>query len=190
MTKTEIRNLYKEKRKSLTAIQIEEKSIAMANQVLKLPIWDKTYYHLFLSIKSQKEVDTDMLLHILQGKDKQVVVCKSDFKSFSLKHFLLTDATLFKTNTFGIPEPQEGIEVPLDKIDVVFVPLLAFDRSGHRIGYGKGFYDRFLSQCRSDSIKIGLSFFKPLAQHLKADQHDVPLDYVVTPESVYSFGLG
>lgn len=187
MTKAEIRSLYKEKRKNLSLIQIEEKSMAIANRALKLPIWDKTYYHVFLSIKSQKEVDTDLLLHILQGKDKQVVVCKSDFKSFSLKHFLLTDATPIKTNAFGIPEPQEGIEVPLDKIDVIFVPLLAFDRSGHRLGYGKGFYDRFLSQCRSDSIKIGLSFFKPLKQHFKADQHDVPLDYVVTSDEVYIF---
>lgn len=187
MTKAEIRKLYKLKRQELSEFQIEEKSIAIANQCLKLPIWDNTYFHLFLSIKHQKEVETDLLLHVLQGKDKQVVVSKSDFKTFGLKHYLLTDSTALKTNKFGIPEPQEGLEVPVEKIEVVFVPLLAFDEAGQRIGYGHGFYDRFLHQCSEKTISVGLSFFKPLKQKLKVEAHDVALDHVLTPHRIYSF---
>ncbi len=187
MTKEDIRTIYKQKRQKLNDLQIEEKSIAIANQCLNLPIWDKTYFHLFLSIKHQKEVDTDLLLHVLQGKDKQVIISKSDFKSHSLSHFLLTDSTPLKENKFGIPEPQDGLEVNVTKIDVVFVPLLAFDNNGHRIGYGQGFYDRFLNQCKSTVLKVGLSFFEALREDLEIDQHDIALDYVITPNNIYNF---
>jgi 5-formyltetrahydrofolate cyclo-ligase len=189
MNKDEIRTIYKQKRHQLSDLLIEEKSIAIANQSLKLPVWDKTYFHLFLSIKQQKEVDTDLLLHVLQGKDKQVVVSKSDFKTYGLKHYLLTDSTALKVNRFGIPEPQEGLEVPVEKIEVVFVPLLAFDVAGQRIGYGQGFYDRFLKQCSEKTVCIGLSFFKPLEKKLQAEKHDIPLNYVLTPDEVYDFKL-
>jgi 5-formyltetrahydrofolate cyclo-ligase len=187
MTKSQLRLTYKEKRQSLSPEQVEEKSIAIANQVLKLPIWNQTYFHLFLSISQQNEVDTDILMHVLQGKDKQIVVSQSDFNSFSIKNILLTDSTRFMNNKFGIPEPEEGLEVPTDKIDVVFVPLLAFDKTGHRVGYGKGFYDRFLNDCRQDTIKIGLSFFKALNESMEVEEYDVPLDFVVTPEKIYKF---
>lgn len=187
MTKAELRKAYKQKRQELSEDSIEEKSIAIANQVLTLNIWHRVYFHLYLNIKSQKEINTEMIMHVLQGKDKQIVVSKSHLENFTLNHFLLTDSTKFKENRLGIPEPESGIEVPIKKIDVVFVPLLAFDEKGHRIGYGKGFYDRFLSQCRKDTLKIGLSFFESLEKPLKVDRHDIAMDYVVTPKKVYIF---
>ena len=70
---------------------------------------------------------------------------------------------------------------------MVFVPLLAFDQKGHRVGYGKGFYDRFLKQCQNNTLKIGLSFFEPLDSLLKAQPHDINLDAVVTPQGSYWF---
>ena len=75
-----------------------------------------------------------------------------------LSHILLTDATLIRPNALGIPEPVGGLEVPIENVEVVFVPLLAYDKKGNRIGYGKGYYDRFLSTCPTRCIKIGLSF--------------------------------
>jgi 5-formyltetrahydrofolate cyclo-ligase len=185
-TKAALREKYKQKRQQLSLGEIEQKSIAIANQVLKLDIWQHTYYHLFLSIKQQKEVDTDLLLHVLQGKHKQLVVSQSNFKDHSLKHFLLTDSTPIKLNKFNIPEPQDGLEVPVEKIDVVFVPLLAFDKNGNRVGYGKGFYDRFLKNCREDVVKIGLSFFEP-EQNIKVDKHDHSLNYGITPAQIFKF---
>ena len=187
MTKAQLRKVYKQKRQELSEEAIEEKSIAIANQVLKLDIWHCVYFHLFLSIKSQKEINTEIIMHVLQGKDKQIIVSRSHFENFTLSHFLLTDSTKISENRFDIPEPKDGIEVPVEKIDVVFVPLLAFDKKGHRLGYGKGFYDRFLSQCRKDTLKIGLSFFEPIETSLEVDKYDVALDYVVTPDKVYGF---
>jgi 5-formyltetrahydrofolate cyclo-ligase len=187
MTKKELRTKYKELRNNFSDIEIEGMSLAIANQLIKLPIWDKLYYHIFLAIKEHKEVDTQNLLHILFGKDKEVVVSKSDFDSLKMTHFLLTENTKLKKNKYNIPEPVNGLEVPIAKIDVVFVPLLAFDIKGNRVGYGKGFYDEFLRDCQTDTIKIGLSFFEPELDIEDVSTADVALDYCITPNCVYKF---
>ncbi|TRX38031.1 5-formyltetrahydrofolate cyclo-ligase [Flavobacterium sp. ZT3R18] len=187
MLKKIVRTKYKALRSQLTEIEIEEKSLAIANKILKLPIWEKTYFHIFLPITEHKEVDTEFILHVLSGKDKEIVVSKSDFKTRDMTHFLLTDNTRIQKNEYNIPEPVDGLEVPATKIDVVFVPLLAFDKKGHRVGYGKGFYDKFLSECKPETIKIGLSFFEPEELISDVFEGDVMLDYCITPSGVYEF---
>ncbi len=97
MDKKEIRKKYKELRKLLSLEEIEEKSLAIANHLVKMMIWDKTYYHLFLTIEEQKEIDTEFILQILAGKDKEIVIAKSDFETKKMMHFLLTDNTKIKT---------------------------------------------------------------------------------------------
>lgn len=187
MNKKEIRTKYKALRHALSEEAVVTKSLAIANKVLEIAIWDKTYYHLFLSIIEQKEVCTEFILHILAGKDKEIVVAKSDFETLRMTHFLLTDNTKFIKNKHNIPEPFDGLEVPTSKIDVVFVPLLAYDVNGNRVGYGKGFYDKFLSECKPETIKIGLSFFEPEAAIDGIFENDMQLDYCVTPEKIYIF---
>ena len=187
MLKAELRTKYKALRKQLTFDEIMNDSLAIANNCLYLPIWDKTYFHLFLPIEAQKEVNTEFLLQILAGRDKEVVVSKSDFESGTMTHYLLTDNTKLKENEYGIPEPVDGLEVPANKIDVVFVPLLAYDKKGNRVGYGKGFYDQFLSECKPDVIKIGLSYFDPEETITDLAEHDIQLDFCVTPEGEIQF---
>ncbi|MBX9808343.1 MAG: 5-formyltetrahydrofolate cyclo-ligase, partial [Flavobacteriaceae bacterium] len=157
MLKKELRQKYKALRNQLSENDLEEMSLAIANKVLRLPIWEKTYFHIFLPITEHKEVNTEFILHLLSGKDKEIIISKSDFGTREMMHFLLTDNTKIKKNEYNIPEPVDGLEVPTSKIDVVFVPLLAFDKTGHRAGYGKGFYDKFLTECKPETIKIGLS---------------------------------
>lgn len=194
--KKELRLHYKNLRKQLSENDIEEKSLAIANNLISLPIWDKIYYHVFLPIEEQKEVNTEYILHLLSGKDKEIVVSKSDFGSSDseqakqtrgMSHFLLTDNTKIKKNEYNIPEPVNGLPVPTETIDVVFVPLLAFDVFGNRVGYGKGFYDKFLAECKSETIKIGLSFFESENQIEDVFESDIKLDYCVTPNKVYTF---
>ena len=185
--KKELRLHYKNLRKEFSLDDLEEKSLAVANNLIQLPIWDKTYYHVFLPIEEQKEVNTEYVLHLLSGKDKEIVVSKSDFETRGMTHFLLTDNTKIKKNKYNIPEPVNGLPVPSATIDVVFVPLLAFDLSGNRVGYGKGFYDKFLAECKPETIKIGLSFFEAVSQIDDIFELDVKLDYCVTPEKVYRF---
>ncbi|MDN3595779.1 5-formyltetrahydrofolate cyclo-ligase [Zunongwangia endophytica] len=187
MNKHELRKKYKSLRLKLSTEVIEELSLEIANNLLKLDIWENEFYHLFLSIAEQKEVDTEFILHILQGKDKNVVIPRTDIEQNALINYLLTDTTKIKKNRWNIPEPVDGIEITPDKIDVVFVPLLAFDKTGHRIGYGKGYYDKFLSSCKTDIIKIGLSFYEAEDAFEDVYNSDIPLDYCVTPKQVYSF---
>jgi 5-formyltetrahydrofolate cyclo-ligase len=188
MTKGELRKIYKAKRKALSENDIEDFSLAISNQLLQLPIWEYSFYHIFLAIEEQNEVNTDYILNILSGKDKNILISKSDFKTGEMTHFLLTDSTPIKKNSYNIPEPVHGIEILNNKIDVVFIPLLAFDKQGNRVGYGKGFYDRFLSQCKPETKKIGLSFFEAEDNNI-ADifESDMRLDYCVTPNRIYSF---
>ena len=187
MTKNESRHKYKTLREQVSLKQIDELSLDIANQVLKLTVWEHTFYHLFLSIEEQKEVHTDYILNILSGKDKNIVISKSDFKTGLMTHFLLTDNTKIKKNRYHIPEPVDGIVIAPNTIDVVFIPLLAFDKSGNRVGYGKGFYDRFLADCKPETIKIGLSFFEAEDKITEVYESDVKLDYCVTPKTIYTF---
>lgn len=187
MSKKEIRKTYKTLRAALSEEEVEQKSLEIANRLLSLGIWDYTYFHLFLPIIRQREVDTTFILHILSGRDKQIVVSRSDFATMDMSAILLTDSTVLRNNEYGIAEPEDGIDVPLNKIEVVFVPLLAFDVKGHRIGYGKGFYDRFLARLPEHVVKIGLSFFDAEPEFQEVFESDIRLNYCVTPERVYRF---
>ena len=186
MDKSQIRKRYKKLRKELSETEVMDKSLLIANRCIELPIWEKQIFHLFLSLEDQNEVDTALILTLLQGKDKEVVVPKI-IDPEQLQHILLTDQTPFQKNPLGIPEPVSGIQIEPSKIDVVFVPLLAFDNKGNRIGYGKGYYDRFLARCKPECIKIGLSFYEVEQDSFPMEATDIPLDYCVTPEQLYRF---
>lgn len=184
--KKTLRLKYKKLREELSEESVETMSLQIANRALKLPIWDKTYYHIFLPILAKKEVNTEYLLHILQGKDKSIVVSKADFNTGEMKNFLLQENTVLKTSEYGIPEPASGIKISPEMIEVVFVPLLAYDEKGNRVGYGKGFYDRFLKRCNSEAIFVGLSFFDPEPE-IFFEATDVPLQFCITPKKIVEF---
>jgi len=186
MSKQALREKYTVLRTALNIAERQNKSEAIANQLLRLPIWSATYYSLFLSIEKKNEIDTEFILALLQGHDKEICVPKMT-QTKDMEHILLTDNTLLKISPWGIPEPQNGLKVPNTEIEVVFIPLLAFDLKGNRIGYGKGVYDSFLKKCNPNTLKIGLSFFKAETRLILTEYHDIPLDYCVTPELVYSF---
>ena len=187
MQKKELRSKYKALRSQLSENDIETMSMAIANQLLALPIWEKKYFHIFLPITEQKEVDTELILHLLSGKDKEILISKADFETRKMTHFLLTDNTKIKKNEYNIPEPVDGIEVPSNKIEVVFIPLLAYDKQGHRVGYGKGFYDRFLRECTPETIKIGLSFFEAEDSIKDIHDDDIRMNYCINPKNNYKF---
>jgi len=189
MDKKQLRIDYKKYRKYLSEQDKQNRSLDIANRLLSLDIWDKTYFHLFLTIEELNEINTEYILQILMGKDKEIVISKTIFEQRKMLHFLLTENTKIKKNALNIPEPTNGIEVSTEKIDVVFVPLLTFDLYGNRVGYGKGFYDSFLSQCRKDVIKIGLSFFEAEEKIDDISSDDIPLDFCVTPSIIYDFSL-
>ncbi len=187
MKKTELRAKYKTLRSNLSTKKIEDCSLQIANHVLKLPIWDRSFFHIFLTIKSLNEVETEPVLSVLAGKDKHIVLSKTNFEAKTMSHVLLQDNTGIELNRWNIPEPKNGIAISDQQIEVVFIPLMAFDELGNRVGYGKGFYDGFLKNCSKDTLKIGLSFFEADAEIENIKPHDIPLDYCITPHKTYTF---
>ena len=185
-TKATFREEYRKRRDVLTEDQIADWSIEISNLCLTVDLWGYSLYHLFMTAEKNKEVDTSYLLSILQGKDKQPVVPKM-VDDHCLEHYLLTDQITLKLNRWGIPEPLSGVAITPQQIEVVFVPLLVFDLQGHRVGYGKGYYDRFLGECPKSTIKVGLSFFDPVNKIEDIDNHDIALDYALTPRETYAF---
>ncbi len=186
MTKEDYRLKYKSLRSKFTKETIEELSLNIANNILPLPIWEFTNYHLFLSIPSKKEINTEFLLHILQGRDKSIIVPKVTVGTPNMTHILLQDNTALKLSNYGVPEPFSGIEIQASQIEVVFIPLLAYDKTGNRLGYGKGYYDRFLNQCSPEAIFIGLSFFES-EELIPSEETDIPLHFCITPKKIYNF---
>ena len=185
LTKLALRRSFLKKRHALSDQEHEDMSFAIANNCLKLPIWHLDYYHLYLPIKAKAEIDTTLILTLLQGKDKQVILPRT--KGSELEHILLTDITKLKINRLGIPEPEKGIKISPEQIDVIFLPLLAWDKSGNRLGYGKGFYDNFLSLCKKNTLKVGLSFFDPVEKIIDIRSEDIQMDFCVNPEGIKKF---
>ena len=184
--KSDLRSHYLKLRSKFTSEQIDDFSIEIVNRCLELNLWNKSIYHLFMASEQNKEIDTAHLLSVLQGKDKQIVIPKI-LDDYELEHYLLFDQTPLKMSHWGIPEPQSGIKINSNQIDVVFVPLLIFDLQGHRIGYGKGYYDRFLAKCRKETIKVGLSYFDPIEKIDDIQSHDIPIDFGITRDRIYEF---
>ncbi|MBT8315111.1 MAG: 5-formyltetrahydrofolate cyclo-ligase [Maribacter sp.] len=185
MLKSDLRLLYTKYRNEFSSKKLADSSLRIANRTLELPIWDFDYYHLYLPITAKKEINTSFLLSVLQGRDKHIIVPKMD--GDHLSHFLLTDNTILQTNKWNVPEPVNGIMVEPEKIEVIFLPLLAFDKQGNRVGYGKGYYDRFLKQCKSDVVKIGLSLFDAEEEIEDVIENDIAMDYCITPNKTYKF---
>jgi len=188
MEKSALRKIYLEKRKNLSREEWERRNRQVKEQLLGYFDFGKIkMVHCFLPILTHNEIDTWPIIKALQEKSINVVVSKTKWKSVSMEHFLLTPDTVLQNNRWGIPEPVAGELIPASQLDMVLVPLLAFDRAGHRVGYGKGFYDRFLSQCLPNTLKIGLSLEQPIPKIADTNAYDVVLDFGVTPEKVWGF---
>lgn len=187
MDKFEARKKYRLLRDKLSEEDILDLSVKIANNCLNLDIWKFSSYQIFLSIEKNKEVDTNPIINILNGKQKQVIIPKSNFTDYSLSSYILDEDVILELNNYGIPEPKNGNEIKTNLIDVVFIPLLSYDKKGNRVGYGKGFYDRFLNELPKKTIKIGLSFFLPEDYIDGINKHDIKMNYCVTPNKVFSF---
>jgi 5-formyltetrahydrofolate cyclo-ligase len=186
MTKSELRKTYKQKRLELTAKELEFRSERICEHVFSHFQLEGKICSLFLPIERQREINTYLILEkgTTIGAQLALPRCEENHK---LKHFLFEHHRQLKTNSLGIPEPQSGKLVPIKNIDVVFVPLLAIDNAGHRVGYGKGYYDRFLNKCRPDCLFIGLHLFDEFAEIEDLDATDMPVHFCITPEKLYRF---
>ena len=187
-TKTELRQEYRQLRKQLSGAEVNDLSQKIAKQVGNWLDGQESLmqFHLFFPIAKFNEVNTFYLQQLLEQRGKTLYTSQVNREEDRLDTLLLPSEAAFFLDEWGIPVPQESLRVPTTKIQVVFVPLLAYDSSGHRLGFGKGFYDKFLSSLEQSVIKVGLSFF-PAEEAIPTEPHDVPLNYCITPDRIRAF---
>lgn len=188
MKKKTLRQNVKIQRSQLSQKEKQEASALISEQVLKnFDLSNKTI-SIFLPIKQHNELDTFTLVEELQKNTAiKITVPVSDFSDTSLTHVCLEKNTKLELNTYGIPEPVNGNSVSPQEIDIVFVPLLAIDKRGYRVGYGKGFYDRFLSLCKPSTKFVGLNYYDPINTIDDINTNDVQLHFLVTPKKCWKF---
>ena len=189
MNKKELRKLFLEKRKELTEGELARLNLALYSQFFaSIDLSFIRVLHAFLPIAGNHEPDTWALLDRVRREFPQVSVSLPRVDGNQLENIYYEGPHQLHTSAWGIQEPRQGVPTPPNKIDLVLVPLLAFDKRGHRVGYGKGYYDRLLSQVRPDCLKVGLSFVPPVEEIEDINVADIPLSQCVTPEGVISFG--
>ena len=183
-----LRKSFKKQRSLLDINQVKELNTRIYKNLLELNIWEKSCYHLYLSNEINNEAETGEIINLLFKKHKRVFVPK--IQGSNLMNIEIDNNTSYSLNYLGIKEPLSSNQKDTRLLEVIFVPLLVFDKLGHRVGYGGGYYDKFLGNIKDDILKIGLSLFEPIDKIQDIEKYDISLDYTITPKRVYDFTLG
>lgn len=187
MKKSDLRKIFIQKRRELTVDVRKNLSQKIAEKfILQFKPSENQKVHIFLSIDNLQETDTSFLIRYFFETGIRVFVPK--MKGKKLISVEIAKNSILATNSWGIEEPLDDIDSGVDDFDYVITPLLCCDLKGNRVGYGKGFYDEFFSRLKPSVVKVGISFFSPVEEISDISATDVPLDYLVTPETVLSFG--
>jgi len=189
MRKEEARRIYKEKRKELSNAERMKLDDLMLIQFQKIELPDVHHLLSYWPIEENHEPDTHLFNGYLEFKNPAIkfLYPRSHFEKQEIEAIEVDADTAFNKNAWNIHEPMGGTVTDAGVIDLVFVPLVIFDKQGYRIGYGKGFYDKYLQQCRTDCLKVGFSYFEPIEQIEGTHEFDVPLNLCITPNNVYVF---
>jgi len=192
MKKKDIRHYYKNRRCQLTHAQINKLDDLLLIQFQKLAIDIPCLIMTYSPIEALKEFDPQTITDYCYFKNPNQqllypVVVDDVEGTNEILPVMVSEETVFEKNQFDIAEPSNGMEVSPDDIDMIIVPLFGFDKKGYRVGYGRGFYDRFLSRCRKDCIKVGFSYFEPVEEIEDVSEQDIKLNYCITHEKFYIF---
>lgn len=188
MNKASLRKLYRSKRIALTENEVDELSYQIFENIkIHLPnILESKGVHIFLPIVRLNEIDTWYIIKWLW--ENNVSTWAPKVKGEEILNLPLYPSTRLTISRWDIPEPSfdSYSKIPNCTIDTVLCPLLYCDHSGHRIGYGKGFYDRLLSKFPKIK-KIGLNYFEPKEEISGMLCKDIRMDYLITPFGLKSF---
>lgn len=190
--KKDLRKKLDQERKALDPEVLQARSQSIfENWRARFTLKPVRYFHLFQPIRKRNEIETQFYLDYAQRKHPHVKVVVPVVSPFSdhLIHVELSDEIEMELNRWGIPEPKAPHrKVYPMQLDMVLVPMLGFDLNGHRLGFGKGFYDRFLPLLHPGCLKIGLCLEQgKVEEGLPVEDHDIPLNFIVTEELVYRF---
>lgn len=190
MTKKQCRQVYRERRQALTPQQVLKLDDLLLIQFQRLSFYEDVQWLMsYYPLPDRAEIDPYLFTKSIQLTTPHLEIAFPviNTEQSTMQAHLVTDTTVLMNNEYNIPEPVNGEVLDPTLLDIVFVPLLAFDTNGYRVGYGKGYYDRFLATCRQDVIAIGFSYFDPIDKIDDANQFDIPLNYCITPQQLYEF---
>jgi 5-formyltetrahydrofolate cyclo-ligase len=188
MIKKELRNIYQQLRHELEPEKMLGMTYDILSQFRQLQLPAFHYLLTYAPLISKKEFEVSYCTSYLVENNPGLKMLWPRILPGNRMDAILPDTVHgFSFNKYNIAEPASGRVLDPVRIDCVFVPLLAFDIKGYRVGYGKGYYDRFFARCRKDVLKIGFSFFEAEQPIDDIDQFDVPLNYCITPMRTYEF---
>ena len=190
MIKQELRKLYIQKRMNLSEGEYLQLNYQLTEMFFShIDLSFVKVLHTFLPLEKNNEPNTWPIIDRVKREFPHVRISipRVNASSGELENFYFEGLHQLSSNVWGIQEPRQGIPTPEEKIDMVLVPLLVLDQSGHRVGYGKGFYDKFLHTCRADVKRIGVSLFPPVAAIDDVGPHDQKLTQAITPDGVIMF---
>ena len=189
MKKEEGRRIYKGKRKELSEAERVKANDLMLIQFQKVDLPEIHHLLSYWPIEENQEPNTSLFSGYLEFKYPSIkfLYPKADFQKNEMEAVEVDADTAFLKNTWNIHEPMDGTLTDAAVLDMVFVPLLIFDKREYRIGYGQGFYDKYLQQCRPDCLKVGFCYFEPVDVIEGTHEFDVPLNLCITPNNVYVF---
>lgn len=190
MTKQELRKLYLQKRQALSEAQYGQLNFQLyQNFFSHIDLSFIHTLHTFLPITERKEVDTWLIIDRIKREFPHIRISipKVNTQTGVFDSFYFEGLHQLATNEWGIQEPKQGIPTEPEKIDLVLIPLLAYDKKGNRVGYGKGFYDKFLATCRPDCKKIGLSLFEAEEKITDVSDLDIKMNQCITPAAIVNF---
>lgn len=190
MNKAGLRKIFLDEQKSLSKDERRKRSEQVVeNLFADFDFSEWQYLNCFVTLEKNNEIDTFEIFGRLWREFPSLITTapRINFEMNVLENVRVTPAVKFSENKWRILEPEGDELIEPAKLDAVLVPLITFDERGYRVGYGKGFYDKFLSKCRDECRKIGLSLFPPVEKIADIENFDVPLDACVTPEKVWKF---
>ena len=182
--KQAIRNKVFEIRKEVPDTEILEKSRNITEKVIELQEW-KEASCIFAYMDFNKEVMTGELIEMAWEQGKQVAVPKVKGKKMTFHY--ITDFSQCETSNFGIAEPMEGLPEADTTDALIIVPGVGFDKDRHRIGYGGGYYDRFLS-VHSERPTAAVAFSWQVLEEIPIEPTDIKPDYLITEHEIYREG--
>jgi 5-formyltetrahydrofolate cyclo-ligase len=188
VTKAELRKQYLEKRSSLSGDEVAAMSLTIADAFFhSVNVAAVKNLHCYLPIDKFNEPNTKLILERVWQDFPELItsVPRIDYATGELASVVYSSTCPVVQNKWGLNEPEGGTVLHPEAIDLAIVPLLCFDKRGFRVGYGKGYYDRFLAKCRPNCLKVGLSFFPSVEKIEDVHENDVQLDLFITTEQIF-----
>ncbi|OGT53770.1 MAG: 5-formyltetrahydrofolate cyclo-ligase [Gammaproteobacteria bacterium RIFCSPHIGHO2_12_FULL_42_13] len=181
MDLTLLRQHIRNQRKALSLVAIQDASEKVATFCAALPVFQQAK-HIAYYITHENEIDANYILRI--SKQHQKIAYFPAVHNDTIDFIRVDEDTAFTENKFGILEPVSEVRIDANQLDIIFIPVVAFNEKCHRIGRGKGYYDRTLASA-NHPVLIGLAYEFQKAELPQKEIWDIAMDYVITEARVY-----